>query len=427
MTPSLLLDRAAAIAVAAGVTASVLRFRTMLRTTANPGRRALWLMFVLFALGTAGSMAPVYTAVTHLAGFNLIWPLQHAVIMVSVFAAQVFFLYAVLDWHDPVHAARISTAVRRHTVILVAAVCVMTALFAVVPTAQDFVYGAGGLQIRAGAATAGPGVVASLAVTIYAVYIGVLNAGFVIICLRWAARTDRVWLRRGLRTIALGCAMTVGYTAHKLVYMYAWLAGWTPTYPEVIGVILLGLPSTVVVIIGATTPAWGPRIGATRLWWQRYRARRTLYPLWSALYQAVPQIALDPIPSAARDRRRIRDADWLLYRRVIEIWDARGQLRPYIDQAVRRRALRDGRAAGLSGDRLAAHVEAAGILSALSADRTVPPPPDQDAVAPLASGGNLATEVEWWTKVARAARRASKVSTSKVSTGKVAAGKVTAG
>ena len=58
-----------------------------------------------------------------------------------------------------------------------------------------------------------------------------------------------------------------------------------------------------------------------------YRSLRRLYPLWDGLRQAVPGIALDPVPTWA-DRLDPRDLRMRLYRRVIEIRDGYMALSP---------------------------------------------------------------------------------------------------
>jgi hypothetical protein len=58
-----------------------------------------------------------------------------------------------------------------------------------------------------------------------------------------------------------------------------------------------------------------------------HRSLRLLYPLWEGLCQAVPGIALDPVPRWA-DRLDPRDLRMRLYRRVIEIRDGYMALNP---------------------------------------------------------------------------------------------------
>jgi hypothetical protein len=65
-------------------------------------------------------------------------------------------------------------------------------------------------------------------------------------------------------------------------------------------------------------------------------------PLTSGTLREInPEIALDPAPSGFRDTLRIRDLDFRLYRRIIEIRDGRLALRPFLDADVARRARED--------------------------------------------------------------------------------------
>lgn len=63
-------------------------------------------------------------------------------------------------------------------------------------------------------------------------------------------------------------------------------------------------------------------------WWDQWLCYRQLHPLWSAVHQAVPQIALQ-LPRGMRFHLRRR-----LYRRCIEIRDGELMLRPYCDPAA---------------------------------------------------------------------------------------------
>ncbi|GAB2576036.1 hypothetical protein GCM10027168_06270 [Streptomyces capparidis] len=80
-------------------------------------------------------------------------------------------------------------------------------------------------------------------------------------------------------------------------------------------------------VLGATAARWGAALTAPTRWLRAYRRHRALEPLWSALHAAVPGIAL---PDRATGRSLPpRDAEFALYRRVIEIRDAYLALRPY--------------------------------------------------------------------------------------------------
>ncbi len=69
------------------------------------------------------------------------------------------------------------------------------------------------------------------------------------------------------------------------------------------------------------------RAGRGRHWQQR-RAYAALYPLWRDLTAAVPEVAMDRGRWGPRRALAVRDVDYLLYRRVIELRDAVHALQP---------------------------------------------------------------------------------------------------
>ena len=152
---------------------------------------------------------------------------------------------------------------------------------------------------------------------------------------------------------------------------------------------------------GATFPVWGPRIGieAVVRWCRLARSYHALRPLWSALRQAAPSVAFDPTGT------RIRPGNLALarYRRVIEIWDARLRLRPYLDPAWHRHALELGQAAGLSGRSLQAAAEAGLLMAAMDASDRGEPGTVSDPAAPAFDGPD---EV-WLVAVSRAFAKSS--------------------
>ena len=79
---------------------------------------------------------------------------------------------------------------------------------------------------------------------------------------------------------------------------------------------------------GATATIWGRTVSAPARITRAYRSYCALEPLWSALHEALPEIAL--APPGPHDRwRSMRNAEFALYRRVIEIHDGRLCLRHY--------------------------------------------------------------------------------------------------
>jgi hypothetical protein len=231
-------------------------------------------------------------------------------------------------------------------------------------------------------------------------------AGIAALCWRYARMAGRPWLGRGLRLTAIGASFALGYCGCKGIYLVGrWLgkdlAGWNTAAPVSAA---MGLPF---LCIGLTIPAWGPRLSTPRWWVDRYRSYRELHPLWLALYRATPEIALVPPTAAWRDKLTIRDLDFRLYRRVIEIRDGRLALRPHFVPDVAATARRLGEAAGLSGDDLQATIDAATLAAALRAkarNEAVTASPAGGVLASdhdSATGADLSSEVRWLKRIAR--------------------------
>lgn len=168
------------------------------------------------------------------------------------------------------------------------------------------------------------------------VFTGYLAVSFAIIAkLAWhygrtAARTP---VGRGLLLLSAGMVAGLCYLGYGTAVVTARAVGssgpggpagaFIGTAPAVIQ----GLFGALVVLVaaGCVLPAaqhW-PGVRHVALYW----SLRRLYPLWQGLCQAVPGIALDPVPAWA-DRLDPRDLRMRLYRRVIEIRDGYLALSP---------------------------------------------------------------------------------------------------
>jgi hypothetical protein len=237
-------------------------------------------------------------------------------------------------------------------------------------------------------------------------YIGVCAVGqieAVRLSLRYAKIVNRSWLRRGMWAVATGASLVLVYCAIR----YTEIAGthlgydmtsWDPLYW------IAGSFGALFQVFGWTVPSWGPRLSGAWRWMVNYRAYQRLRPLWWALYQATPAIALSDPPSRPADLVPRRGLEYRLYRRVIEIRDGQLALRFFMDPpAVRREA----EAQGLSEDRTPAACEALLIRSALRARRGASAPAtdsssgdDSFTFAPDLQG-DLAREIDWLIEVSR--------------------------
>jgi hypothetical protein len=209
--------------------------------------------------------------------------------------------------------------------------------------------------------------------------LGIALGEMLVVSWRYARHAGhRKHLRRGLRTICAGALIGLIYLAEKALFVATSAAGLTPPVPghdtECVSpitplgcafAVLLPTLAALTIAVGATLPAWGPILDTPGQWWWYLRTYRRLRPLWAAMHQAMPQLAL-PLP------HRIKayfphELAFQLYRRVIEIRDGCLLLRPYRDPDVALAANTEARKAGLDGTELDATVEAVELATALEA------------------------------------------------------------
>nr|WP_052479245.1 MAB_1171c family putative transporter [Kibdelosporangium sp. MJ126-NF4]CEL23161.1 putative integral membrane protein [Kibdelosporangium sp. MJ126-NF4]CTQ90299.1 putative integral membrane protein [Kibdelosporangium sp. MJ126-NF4] len=226
----------------------------------------------------------------------------------------------------------------------------------------------------------------------------------VVSCGRYAKVAGRSWLRRGLRITAVGAVFMLGFTAIRVSDVVGVQLGADPHDWEFLSP-LFAAAGVSLISVGLTIPGWGPWLTAIRGWWDTQSAYRRLYPLWLALYQAFPAIALTPPDRGLLDTFTVRDLEFKLYRRVVEIRDGWLSLRPYLSPDVRSGATELAEQAGLTGDELRATVEAAQLRAALRAL-------GDGAEIENATGGGVSRtdtdirdEIAWLTRVARAFTR----------------------
>jgi hypothetical protein len=204
-----------------------------------------------------------------------------------------------------------------------------------------------------------------------------------------------------LHLIAIGCVFGLLYVAEKLAYLTAVLFGGSPSAEAESAVArMLAVMGGLFVLAGSLVPAVYPRWRSAAHWAHTYIAHRELYPLWSALYEVTPEIALDPAGSELRDRLRVRDLDFRLCRRVIEIRDGCLALRPFLDAAVARQAREDALERGLDDRGVEAFVEARALAAGVESARQQRAPAEVSRSSEL-GGEDFASEVEWLLQVAR--------------------------
>lgn len=230
------------------------------------------------------------------------------------------------------------------------------------------------------------------------------------LCRRYARVTSRSWLRTGLITAGIGAAIGLLYALTRLADLAAAHAGADLSRWENVAEVGAGL-GALLVMIGLTLHSWGPRISAVVSRIRRLRAYVRLAPLWAALNLHDPSIALDQ-GSKARDGRAagrwraavrvLKDPDYYIARRIIEIRDGLLALRPYLDHTVTERARNHFRQCGLDGDELDAAVTAAQIHSLLDSSPTTVRRPSAPSPAPGNAPADLDGELAWLVKLAQA-------------------------
>lgn len=242
--------------------------------------------------------------------------------------------------------------------------------------------------------------VVSAAAYVFVVYLVVVACGFIRSSWAYSLVAGRPSLRLGLWCLALASLIAVAYAVVRAAAMTGYLFGFEP---EVLDGDLIGeLFRTAIVnaVIGVLLPYVGASLGydAFARWLRVNRSYRTLYPLWRQLDRAFPGTTLD---RPALKRFALRRPDRALYRRVIEIWDGRLQLRPYLDPDVDGLVRAHPKAAGLSADELAATVEASLLADALRVRARVPGSTGDRLVPSPGAQLEDQSEVDWLTRVAR--------------------------
>jgi hypothetical protein len=329
---------------------------------------------------------------------------QHALTMTGLYFSMAFFLYSV----HPLPAATV--AVRRHAVALLAVIAVAVAFAALADPAD---YTAGFIaQYGHGARFS------AVYLVVFALYTMAMIFEVARLSWRWSRLADNRWIRRGMLVGAIGdtvgvvyCAVKAGYIVLLALHVPLALGEQTVTGPLILVAVPLG-------VVGLTVPGWGPRLSAITRWASMYRAHRQLHPLWSTLTEQFPHVRMS-LDRTWLGRRlgagwddkwapHLRDLDLRLHLRVVQIWDARRALLDHYDAASYRYELERAGAKGLTGDKLAAHAEAAMLATALRRRRRDDPVVGGDK-AQIPAGpdaADLSANVVWLRRVSRLLRRA---------------------
>jgi hypothetical protein len=371
------------------VLSGIRRLPTMRR---EPERLAVWLMFLAFALVFTVGSSPLRR---HLDGFAGVaefstWLAQSLVVSYSVAALALLQL-----WNYEPHQARHRVAAS--TAAVAAVLIAMAVLFflsnPVHAGNHNFVHWYGASAYF------------DAYLIIYLVTYAATNIEIARLCLRFARLMTRCWLRTGLRTTAVGSFVSLVYAADRMTDVVVAHFGMNLTAWEAVPQAGAGVGS-MLIMTGMTMPLWGPKASGLANRYRRLRAYRQLRPLWAALYARDPGIALDaPAPGIARWRtlpQRLRDLDYHVSRRVVEVRDGVLALHPYLDPDVTQHARENAAQLGLTGDELDAAIEAEQIRAALDASALTDRRRTQPRQAAMNNApADLDSELAWLSAVSR--------------------------
>ncbi|WP_370948115.1 MAB_1171c family putative transporter [Amycolatopsis sp. cg5] len=198
------------------------------------------------------------------------------------------------------------------------------------------------------------------------------------LCHRHGRNAERRWLRLGLFTVAIGAALTLGNSVTRAGDVLAAHTGLDMTVADQIGGLFGGI-GAILKLTGWLLPGIAPSAG----WLAGYRDHLRLRPLWLALCEAYPHIALDGPKPLLADLLSVRDMKFKTYRRVIEIRDGILALRPYMD----------------GGDDQDPRAEAARIKAALASRQA---PGHSDESPDRVGGTDIASDRRWLVQVSKA-------------------------
>jgi hypothetical protein len=296
-----------------------------------PIRRLVWYtMLLLCSIGTL-DLPQVGSRLDHVLGVpNAADLTQHVLAIIAATLARYCTVSIFGSWGQ---RGRPSTA--RLTALPAAAIVAMVALFAASPARSHPIDAARYTDFPMQFAP-NPAVLAYWLV--FTAYLGATFAVFSRLAWRYGRAAGCTRVGSGLLLLAGGMGAGLGYLAYASAVVVARAAGVQGWFITTAPVVIQALFGTLLVLVaaGCVLPAAPhcPVIRRVVLYW----SLRRLYPLWDGLCQAVPGIALDPVPAWA-DRLNPRDLRMRLYRRVIEIRDGYLALGPVdapgIDDTVR--------------------------------------------------------------------------------------------
>ena len=312
-------------------------------------QQALWLALVALA-ATATLQIPTLEHAVHAAmptEPNLIYALKH-VLIVGVAAAAHEILRSVTLPAD--EARRLS---RQRGIVAAAVAATLVVLFVRAPV--DDAALTSQFADRYGRE---PAMLAFWAV--FLTWLALALVSTVRLAWRYGRHAPRNPVSTAILLIGGSAAACFGYVVVKSIYLVAVnvSGGQRLAGPYATGTTGLLIVAMALMAIGCAWPTLGRLPGIRQL--ATLRRLRRLRPLWLALYEATPAIALTS-PSPMTRVGIFRDLDVRLYRRVIEIRDGLLALRPYAPPDLHDRARDLAIEFGVGAQQLESVVEAAWV------------------------------------------------------------------
>ncbi|MEU7767963.1 MAB_1171c family putative transporter [Nocardia sp. NPDC049190] len=237
-------------------------------------------------------------------------------------------------------------------------------------------------------------------------YGGVSAVAAVVFGFRYAVLTAKPWLRIGFRVIAIGGIAVIA----RLAFLgYVLVAADLrhpplPMYTTVDG--LLTAAGLLIVIAGMALPSGGEFLGSLLHAYRCHRTERRLIALSRHLTSVAGTASAVPLP-IGREWNPLRDAEFRLCRRVVDIRDAQLALRGYADPRARQLAAEQSDALGLPDRERGPMIEAAVIAAAMTAKQAGDPPRHNTTMTLFVEHDGTDTlldEARWLEHVGRALR-----------------------
>lgn len=368
------------------------------RLAAHPwdrAERAHLGLYVFGALGVTLMTAPVYTAVDRQVGVpNVALLLAALSLFISAWCVQVFYLFVTRP------GLTLRTGLGQWLWMLVGGCVLEFGLFWLADL-HDEVAGVLAFRERYGREPA----VLGLAAMIYT-WSGLAYWNVARFMHYYARLSQRPLSRLGLGLSVAGAVLGVANSVHSEVELIFRSMGWPYPFepPDALSNGLIA-SAVLLLVVGTTTPVWGPQLGIAALlaWLADYQAYFGLHRLWRTLCRALPEVVLEaPADPTLRDLLPASNIRFRLYRRLVEVLDARLLLRPYVHPRVLELAAEVGRGHGRCKPyQQAVFVEAVALEVGLAARAAGQLPAKDGVLPPIPSSGGLRDEIDFFCQVAR--------------------------